>query len=383
MKLPPEITTSDQAQALREILDRAYEQAERIIITEKATPVAVLDAELAQALDELASINHAGRGVALTLIACKAIMPCQDIRAHKEEMEGGFSARSFDTKVTVPFLLEKDLPRSVETHWLTQTFSFAGKLVDDLVLKTTPKKVGPLVVGVVSAIEKANSRQVTEAAVIAIIRRLILIRNQGRVQLTVPKSLPIASVLSLLRNHINRRYTKNAPRLPQCAIYAVYQCLGREVSKYQALELQTLGRMKSADRKAGTVGDIELHCDGIPFEAVEIKLGIPINISHVREACEKVKSLTTRRYYLLSTVGVAPTDTQEISSTKESFHRSNGCELIVNGVFETLSYYLRLLRTTESFLDAYVSLLNEDPDVTYEHKIAWNEICDDRGGIRE
>lgn len=271
----------------------------------------------------------------------------------------------------------------METHWLTQTFSFAGKLVDDLVLKTTPKKVGPLVVDVVSAIEKANSRQVAEAAVIAILRRLIMIRNQGRVQLTVPKSLPIAGVLALLKAHILRRYSKNAPRLPQCAIYAVYRCLGKEVSKYQGLELQPLGRMKSADRKAGTVGDIELHCDGIPFEAVEIKLGIPIGIAHVREACDKVKSLTARRYYLLSTVGVAEADAEEISSTKASFHRSNGCELIVNGVFETLSYYLRLLSATESFLDAYVSLLNEDPDVTYEHKLAWNQICDAQGRVRD
>lgn len=31
-----------------------------------------------------------------------------------------------------------------------------------------------------------------------------------------------------------------------------------------------------------------------------------------------------------------------------------------------------------SFLAAYVALLNEDPDVTYEHKAAWNEVCDAR-----
>jgi hypothetical protein len=35
-------------------------------------------------------------------------------------------------------------------------------------------------------------------------------------------------------------------------------------------------------------------------------------------------------------------------------------------------------RNRESPCGAYVALLNEDPDVTYEHKAAWNEVCDAR-----
>lgn len=363
---------------LRSVLERGYAKAERMVADDGRDLPERLDGGLFAALDRLAAINHAGRGVALTLLACKAAMPGLDIRAHKEEMEGGFSARAFDTKVTVPFLLEHDLPRSVETHWLTQTFSFAGRLEESLVLKTAPKSIGPLVIEVVNAVETAGSAEIAEEAVARILRRLILIRNQGRVQLTIPKNLPVAAVVDLLRIHFSRRYSKNAPRLPQCAIYAVYSCLGKEVTKYRNLDLQPLGRMKSADRKAGTVGDIELTSEGSPFEAVEIKLGIPIGIAHVREACEKVKALTIRRYYLLSTAGVAEADRGEIDAAKAGFHRSNGCELIVNGVLETLSYYLRILRTTESFLAAYVALLNEDPDVTYEHKAAWNGVCEAR-----
>lgn len=68
---------------------------------------------------ELARTVHAARGVALTLAAYKAVEPSQDIRAYKSEFDGGFSARSFDTAVTIPFLISKNLSRSVETHWLT------------------------------------------------------------------------------------------------------------------------------------------------------------------------------------------------------------------------------------------------------------------------
>jgi DNA (cytosine-5)-methyltransferase 1 len=378
MDEPQKPSFATQADTLRAVLARAYAKAEQLAASDGATPLSGIDESLADLVERLAAINHAGRGVALTLLACKAAMPHQDIRAHKEEIEGGFSARTFDTRVTVPFLLERDLPRSVESHWLTQTFSFAGRLDEGLRLRTTPKAVGPLVIQIVNAIESAGSAAVAEAAVVALFRRLIQIRSQGRVQLTVPKNLSIAAVVDLLKAHFARYYRKNAPRLPQCAVYAVYRCLSREVTKYRALDLQPLGRMKSADRKAGTVGDIELYCDGVPFEAVEIKLAIPIGISHVREACEKVKSLATRRYYLLSTAGVSQADREAIEAAKSAFHRSNGCEVIVNGVLETISYYLRLLGATESFLDAYVTLLNEDPDVTYEHKSAWNEVCQAR-----
>ena len=74
------------------------------------------------------SPRNAFRGAAVTLLGYKIVDPSQDIRAHKDEQEDGFSARTFDNKVTVPFLIEKSLPRNVETHWLTQTLSFAGKL---------------------------------------------------------------------------------------------------------------------------------------------------------------------------------------------------------------------------------------------------------------
>lgn len=60
------------------------------------------------------------------------------------------------------------------------------------------------------------------------------------------------------------------------------------------------------------------------------------------------------------------------------FLETNGCEIIVNGVYETIKYYLRLLKSTNDFVNAYTELLAIDEDINYEHKVAWNAICAER-----
>ena len=358
-------------------LEARYQVAEKMVAADAVDESrSLLGDDFWNQVSELSSLNHAGRGVALTLLAYKACVPEQDVRAHKEEISGGFSASTIETKYTVPFLLKHNLPRSVETHWLTQTFSYAGKLNEEAVLKTTPKKVGPLLVQVVNRIESEFTPAKVNAVVELVLARLIEFRNRDRVALTIPKSLEISAVLLHLKSHFEESYSKNAPRLPQCALYAMYRCLANEISRYRDLDLKPLGRMKAADRKAGTVGDIELHKDGLPFEAVEIKLGIPVRLIHFHEACEKVKSHTVQRYYILSTKGTDPADVKAINKEKAAFFRANGCEVIVNGVYETLAYYLRLLPSTATFLATYTSLMNDDEDVTYEHKTTWNKICE-------
>src|ERR1019366_718827 len=98
-----------------------------------------------------------------TLAAYKVCDPAQDVSAHKADHNGGFSARTYDTDVTVPFLIEKSLPRNVETHWLSQTFSFAAEFRKGLKLKTVPKEAGPLLVDVISAVEADGTAKFAEA----------------------------------------------------------------------------------------------------------------------------------------------------------------------------------------------------------------------------
>ena len=134
--------------------------------------------------------------------------------------------------------------------------------------------------------------------------------------------------------------------------------------------------MKSADRKAGTVGDIVVINDAKePVEAVEIKFGQPISDVHVCEAIEKVRGASVSRYYMLSTNGSVQEDNEIINKRKADFLKQNGCEIIVNGVIDTIGYYLRLLPNTTEFLANYAALVEADNDTSYEHRISWNDAC--------
>lgn len=358
---------------MESILEKKYLEAEaHVELDEKIDPS---EAPHLQAASDLAKLKHAFRGAALTLLAYKLALPSQDIRAHKDEYENGFSARSYDSRVTIPFLIEKSLPRSVESHWLTQTLSFAGILTPDTILKTQPKRSGPLLIEVVNAAQEIPLPEV-EKMITIMLYELIKIRNKDKVILTRPKNLPIDTVKELLEKHFFAKYKNNAPRLPQLAIYAIYQSIIGKVARFEGQTLAPLERLKSADRKSGSVGDIVvLNSNSEPVEAVEIKFSQPISNIHVCEAIDKVRGASVSRYYMLSTNGILQDDIQAISDRKASFLKQNGCEIIVNGIIETIGYYLRLLPNTTDFLFHYAELVESDDDTSYEQRIAWNEFC--------
>jgi DNA (cytosine-5)-methyltransferase 1 len=363
------------AERVRAVIAEAYDRASEIVTTgDAAEEAGVLGGELAKATRRLGSLDHASRGVALTLSAYKAVVPEQDITAHMIGFAGGFAARPVDTTVTVPFLTVHSLSHSSQSHWLTRRI-VEQPLARDLKPKTTPKDAGPLLVEVVNAVNDAGSPDVARAAVTLLMLELVLERNRSRVALTRPKQVTIAEVAWLLDRHFSRRYTKNAPRLPQLAMYAVYQCLMDSVERYKGLTLDPLLSVKAADRKAGTVGDVVVRDEGIPFEGVEVKLGIAVADTHVYEAIDKLRSTTVQRYFIVSTAGVDETQRDEIDGLAEDFRRSNGCEIVVNGVIETVAYYLRLLESPFDFIVRYANLVESDTDLGYEHRVAWNEIC--------
>ncbi len=86
-----------------------------------------------------------------------------------------------------------------------------------------------------------------------------------------------------------------------------------------------------------------------------------------------------KQYYLLTTAypNIDPTEDDAIKKASAEFLRRNDCEIIVNGLLSSIGYYLRLLPDTDCFVFNYASLVEINPDVGYEHRIAWNEICED------
>jgi DNA (cytosine-5)-methyltransferase 1 len=212
-----------------------------------------------------------------------------------------------------------------------------------------------------------------------LLAKMIEERNRGRVPLTKPKNMTIDEVIDLLERHFNQKYKTASPRLPQLAIYAMYECLLRTSSRYTGCSLVPLKHMKTANRKAGSIGDVDVKRDNRPLEAAEVKFEVPIALTHISNAIEKIKTEDVKRYYILSTAGIASDDAAAVLKAAEDFYQANGCEIIVNGVYETLRYYLRTLHSTDEFIISYVNHLATDDMLGYEHRIAWNEACKKSG----
>lgn len=372
---------SSHLEAMRKVLDDAYVAASHVIDAGGAELLRESLGEHFATIETLSNVDHAVRGAALTVAAYKAAVPEQNVCLAKAEIADGFNARSADSEVTVPFLAGKGLQYSVESHWLTQTISFLGELTHDalkgLKAKTRPANAGLLLVSVAEAVQRQpgdTSQEFATAVVTQLLCGLIQQRNSSKVVCTRPKGLTVAQAMWLVESHIATRFKKNAPRLPQLALYSVYECLVASVARYEGTTLDPLNRMKSADRKKGTVGDVVVSRNKVPFEGVEIKHRA-VTYNDIVECTEKLKAEGVLRYYVLATEDVAENDVDRISELQTSFKASNGCEIIVNGVFDSLRYYLRLIPDVNDFIFKYVSHIETDADTDYEHRVAWNELC--------
>lgn len=215
-----------------------------------------------------------------------------------------------------------------------------------------------------------------------IFKLLIKQRDSMNIELAKPHSLSIADIIKLLEKHFTYHYTTpGASRLPTLAVYAAYQCIMGQVARYNGKTLCPLESHNSADSQSGRIGDIDINNDnGSAFEGVEIKHEIPITAQLVADAYEKFKVHNTDRYYLLTTANMDAADWEAIDNEVSRIAQIHGCQVIVNGVYTTLKYYLRLMNDPAEFIDKYVELLKHDDTVKFQHKTAWNELIS--GGIR-
>ncbi len=145
------------------------------------------------------------------------------------------------------------------------------------------------------------------------------------INLAKPFSLPISKIAEHIAKHY--KYSGN-PKILLFAIYSVYECLVKETKRFEGKQLMPLEEHTSSDKSSGRVGDIE-----------------------IRDAKGRVF-------------------TEEISKIL----KIHGCQVIVNGLYPSLKYYLRLLHNTYDFIENYVENLKVDKTIKYEHKLKWNTI---------
>jgi len=178
--------------------------------------------------------------VLTTSLVKKIENPKQDIRYHKNELRGGYSGRTFDTKFITPFF-KKYFPRFAmkESGWLTRsieqpspfTFKFPGKIRN--------KEVKRVFLQILNDIEenKADPKNYLIALFILLAREIIrsnslLSKHKLNFQ---KKNLTINLIIENLKEHFFTKYKNaGASRLPVIAIYSIYEILLRDTARYKS-----------------------------------------------------------------------------------------------------------------------------------------------------
>jgi DNA (cytosine-5)-methyltransferase 1 len=335
-----------------------------------------LDEELVKAVDTMVGRSESNKGIVTvltTLLTHKIVEPEQDIRYHQAGMEGGFAGRGIDQTYVTPFMKSVSFPSMAESGWLTRSLEQPMPYTLDYGGKITPVTVKTAFLSLIDCVQTHGFS--AERILLYFFICLVKKRDSMNVELAKPHSLSIAAIVSLMEKHFTLRYTASgAARLPVLAIYAAYQCMVNQALRFEDKVLCDLASHNSADIQSGRIGDVDInYTDGSAFEGVEIKHGIIITRQHITDAYEKFKVYNTERYYLLTTANMDNADLTGINEELQRIAGIHGCQVIVNGVYATLNYYLRLLKNPAEFVEKYVDLLKIDETIKFQHKTAWND----------
>ena len=328
--------------------------------------------------------EESNKGVYTALVSSltyKCLNPGQDVRYHKIELENGYSGRSFDTNYTTPFMKEKRfLGAMKESGWLTRSIEQAHPFTKDFPGKINKKDLKEIFLEILNDIEEEETNP--EEYLKGIFYQSIQEKKRKTVTIINPvdkeSNIPIRDIINLLGSHFYYKYTtRGASILPVIAFYSIYECMIEHFDRFKGKSLDELGSHNSCDSSSGETGDIVVRNeDGSIYEVLEIKFDIKPTKLMVQDAYDKFKEQNSvQRYYILSTKHVTDTEEQnKIDEYIDMVYKEHGCQIIINGVFDSLKYYLRLLTDSDEFLAKYTKNLQDNTELDFEHKIAWNRI---------
>jgi len=341
------------------------------------------DSNLAQnvqlAVDNVVSLSERQKGVltvVITGLVYKHYHSEQDVRYHQSNMENGYSGRTFDTRFITPFMRSNNFPSMAESGWLTRSLEQNLPYDDDYPGKISGKGLKE---SFLLLYKKSQSSKESSKILAYLFQQLVKKRDDSQIRLSTPANLTVNETLNLIKKHFEYDYTNvaGASRLPNLAIYAAYKSIidGNQ-TRYGGKVLCDLDSHTASDLSTGSIGDVQINDeDGQPFEGLEIKAK-KLSSDMVDIAYSKIQEYgSVERYYILSTFDeIDESILKEINEKINKIRSKHGCEVIVNGVYTTLKYFLRLVDSSV-FIQIYVEKMSEDGALKYEHKLAWNEIC--------
>ena len=332
--------------------------------------------------------EQSNKGVFTVLVSSltyKCLHPEQDIRYHKVDLPNGYSGRSFDTKYVTPFLKEKRfLGAMKESGWLTRSLEQLHPFTNDFPGRINKADLKMAFLTIFDEIETDDVSPYDY--LLGIFTQSIIEKQKRTVKVINPidkeSNIPIREIIEMLHEHFYYKYSsRGASILPVIAVYSIYECMIKHFDRFKNMELDSLGSHNSSDRSSKETGDIVVRNKNTNdiYEVVEVKFDIKPTHLMVDYAYDKIKyNNNVQRYYILSTSRPDSKELNKINDKIDEIYKEYGCQVIVNGIFDSLKYYLRLLTNSDEFLTCYSKNLQANEELDYEHKISWNRIVENR-----
>lgn len=318
----------------------------------------------------------------LTSLTYKNLHKEQDVRYHKIDLPNGYSGRSFDTKYVTPFLKKNNFAGAMkESGWLTRSIeqdapfnmSFPGKIQNLAVKKAFLENLDYL--------EKNPDH--AYGMIYYLLNKSYLANLKRNVIIVKPiikeSDFQIPKLMGMITRYFNYPYkTRGASILPVLSIYAMYECMMKEIKRYDDCVLDVLSSHNSCDKSSGETGDIVVRKESTKeiYEVVEIKFNIKPTSLMITDVYKKIANVPVQRYYILSTVDPDITDYADIEKNIQKIRNEHGCEIIIDKISDSLSRTLRLFKNVNDYTDKFVNLIQNSTELNTEHKTAWNDIVE-------
>ncbi len=369
----------------KQVLEDAYIEAKKCFdgIEKNNTPLLVSENinVLINKIDNNKSLVQA----LVTSILKKAVANTQDIRLHRTDFEGGYSARSLDTSITTPFFkqyFQKYANKESSFLTLATRERIPWTKTDGQNLKIRNKEVKSAFLEVLDCVEMQKETPKTCLTYI-FIQLLHLSTYQNNIidelldNQDFDNVVTINSILDMLDTHFKLRQSS---RLPVIAMYAMYEELMPLFIRYQNKKLIPLNTHTSSDKHG--YGDIEMIDENNTFfEVLEIKHNIAIDRNLIFDIAKKCEDINIQQYYILTTYPNSFKSEEErkyIEKFVRKIQQERGLKIIANGILPTIKYYLRHLEDYQSFLKTYTNALILDSKKSTEiqdfHLKEWVKI---------
>lgn len=319
--------------------------------------------------------------ILITSLVEKIVHPNQDIRYAQTELVGGYSNRSTDQNHVTPFLKHHGLTACATSGAESgRNFERPYPYTLDYVGKPRGKGNREAFLGILHAVQEEG---VDPFPCIVLLMTLDLKNKQQVIyKYPQPQGLTIQQIYDAVIEHHQKARGNGRARLPVLAIQGVYKCLITELARYQFKILRNPPNRHTANDKDGWIGDVQIdRLDETPFEGVEVKSERKITSGMVSILPDKFAGYAVDRYYILSTAEpyISAEQKDEVMQIVERVRQQTGCQVIVNGLNQSLRYYLRLVSEPNQFLKNYTEQIQNDLDVKDEHRKLWVEILDKIG----